>query len=450
MPSEQQTLFVLLNQISMAALFILIFCIVLLIAGVTIFKVHPIPALLIAGLILGLATGGSVETVTESLLSGFGNTLKWIGLVILFGTLLGEILAETGGADVIADSIIKLFGINRLPLGMAVIGFLVGIPVFMDVAYLTLLPTMLALSRKSGQSVLVLGLSLAMSLTVAHALIPPTPGPLAVAALLEVNIGDIIPFNVLVALAAVIGGLIWIKLNSKKLVLPILVETDTTVTVKKKITGYKKILPFAALLVPLFLMSIGSLFPMKNPFLEFIKNPVWALMIGVCCALPLIGRTDFSSRLDKFFKTSGSKSAIVILITGTGGAFGQVIKDTQIVNSLFSEVDMGHYAVLGVIIPFLLSFLFTSVTGSITVSLITTASIAAPLVTGGVLDPALTAAAIGAGSLGVIHVNSSFFWLFKEVHDISVPKLLKSFSVLSAVVAISGGLVVLLLFYLKS
>ncbi|MEP2240253.1 MAG: SLC13 family permease [Maribacter sp.] len=433
----------------MTSLFILICCIILLVVGVTVFKVHPIPALLIAGLILGLATGNSVEIVTESLLSGFGNTLKWIGLVILFGTLLGEILAETGGADVIAESIIKLFGINRLPLGMAVIGFLVGIPVFMDVAYLTLLPTMVALSKKSGQSILVLGLSLAMSLTVAHALIPPTPGPLAVAALLEINIGDMIPFNVMVALVAVIGGLIWIKLNARKLKVPSSnsIERGEEIIDKKELVGYKRILPFASLLVPLILMSLGNIFPANNPFIDFIKNPVWALMIGVCFSLPLIGKVNFSSRLNTYFQSAGSKCAIVILITGTGGAFGQVIKDTEIVNSLFSEVDIGSLSVLGVIIPFLLSFLFTTVTGSITVSLITTASIAAPLVTGGVLNPELTAAAIGAGSLGVIHVNSSFFWLFKEVHHISVTKLLKSFSMLSGVVSISGGLLILILFW---
>lgn len=434
----------------MTAFLVLIFCIVLLIVAVTVFKIHPIPALLISGLILGLATGNSVQMVTESLLNGFGNTLKWIGLVILFGTLLGEILAETGGADVIAESIIKFFGINRLPLGMAVIGFLVGIPVFMDVAYLTLLPTMVALSRKSGVSVLVLGLSLAMSLTVAHALIPPTPGPLAVAALLEINIGAMVPYNVMVALAAVIGGLIWIKLNTSKLALPNFTKVgdDNLKPKKKELKGYKLILPFVSLLVPLLLMSIGNIFPGNNPLLEFIKNPVWALMIGVCFALPLIGKDNFSTYLNTYFQSAGAKCAIVILITGTGGAFGQVIKDTEIVGALFSEVEMGGLSILGIIIPFLLSFLFTTVTGSITVSLITTASITAPLVTGGILHPELTAAAIGAGSLGVVHVNSSFFWLFKEVHNVSVSKLLRSFSVLSGVVAICGGLFLCLLFWL--
>lgn len=432
----------------MTGLLILIFCVILLIVAVTIFKVHPIPALLIAGLILGLAAGGSVNQVTESLLSGFGNTLKWIGLVILFGTLLGEILAETGGADLIADSIIKLFGVKRLPLSMAVIGFLVGIPVFMDVAYLTLLPTILALSRKSGHSVLVLGLSLAMSLTVAHALIPPTPGPLALAAILEINLGDMIPINIMVALAAIAGGLLWIKFNSKNLKLNNVNDNDTVNQNTKQITGFKRALPFVAILLPLFLMSIGTIYQGNHPVIDFIKNPVWALMIGVTFALPLLGGSNFAKRLNQYFQTSGAKSAVVILITGTGGAFGQVIKDTEIVNSLFSQVG-GDASAMGIIIPFLLSLTFTTVTGSVTVSLITSASIVAPLISNGLLHPELTAAAIGAGALGIIHVNSSFFWLFKEVHDISVSKLLKSFSLLTVFVALAGGLMVLILYFIQ-
>ncbi|MRI00115.1 gluconate transporter [Kriegella sp. EG-1] len=429
----------------MTGLFILIGCIVLLIIAITVLKVHPIPALLIAGLILGLASGNSVEVVTESLLSGFGNTLKWIGLVILFGTLLGEILAVTGGADVIADSVIKVFGTRRLPLAMAVIGFLVGIPVFVDVAYLTLLPTIIALSKKSGHSVLVLGLSLASSLTVAHALIPPTPGPLAVAAILETDIGGMIPVNITVGMFAVIGGLVFIKFNKNNLQISLPKEVLQKTQEKKSISGFKRVLPFVALLIPLILMGIGNLFSNDNPVIAFIKNPIWALLIGVVFALPLLERKNFSKKLNDYFQTSGAKSATVILITGTGGAFGQVIKDTEIVNSLLP--DAGGLAAFGIILPFLLSFMFTTVTGSITVSLITTASVMAPIVTNGGLSPEFTAAAIGAGSLGVIHVNSSFFWLFKEVHEIDTSKLLKTFSLLTAVVAFSGGLMVLALYY---
>ena len=417
-----------------------------MIVGVTVVKIHPIPVLLITGLILGLATGNSITTTTESLLNGFGGTLKWIGLVILFGTLLGEILAETGGADLIADSIINLFGIKYLPLSMAIIGFLVGIPVFVDVAYLTLLPTIIVLSRKSGHSVLVLGLSLAISLGVAHALIPPTPGPLAVAALLELDIGKIIPLNVLVAIAAVTGGLVFIKFNKKKLEHKLIPSKESQEKKKPVIKGTKKILPFVALIIPLLLMSLGAFFPYENAVIDFIKNPVWSLMIGVVVALPLIGKINFSENLNTSFKDAIIKSAPVILITGAGGAFGQVIKDSQVVVSLFSNST--DFAATGILIPFLLSLLFTSATGSITVSLITTSSIVAPLVSSGILPAEITAAAIGAGSLGIIHVNSSFFWLFKELHSVSTPKLLKSFSALTGYVALSGGLMALILYYI--
>ncbi|RKR12209.1 GntP family gluconate:H+ symporter [Maribacter vaceletii] len=434
----------------MLGLVALISCIVLLIVAVTVFKVHPIPALLVSGLLLGLATGSTVGVVTESLLSGFGNTLKWIGLVILFGTLLGEILAKTGGADIIANSIINLFGVKYLPLSMAVIGFLIGIPVFMDVAYLTLLPTILVLSRKSGHSVLVLGLSLTMSLTVAHALIPPTPGPLAVASILNLQVGKIIPLNVVVAIAAIVGGLIWVKINTQSFSTVIKKPNEDVIENKIEIKGFKKVLPYASLLVPLLCMSLGAIFSTSNPFIAFVSNPVWALMIGVVLALPLMPMKNFASELNNYFNESGAKCAIVILITGVGGAFGQVIKDTEIVNSLFTEVGGGNLTVLTVIIPFLLSFLFTTVTGSITVSLITTSSIVAPLISSGAFYPELTAAAIGAGSLGVVHVNSSFFWLFKEVHNVGVSKLLKSLSLLTAIVAFSGGIMVVIIYFIKS
>lgn len=431
----------------MTSLSILILCILLLILAVTVFKVHPIPALLICGLILGLSTGSPVEAVTESLLNGFGNTLKWIGLVVFFGAVLGEILAVTGGADTIADGIIKLFGPKQLPLSMVLIGFLIGIPVFVDVAYLTLLPTITGLSKRSGHSVLLLGLALASGLTVAHALIPPTPGPLAMAAILEVDIGSMIPVNGLVGLVALAGGLLWLSLNKKRLKISVATVDESGPLQKKSLKTYQKVLPFLSLLTPLFLMALGTLVPKGNALIQIISNPVWALMIGVGISLPLLEVAQLKKELNNYMNNAGSKSAVVILITGVGGAFGQVIKDSGIVTSLVS--DTADLSAIGILLPFLLSFLFTTVTGSITVSLVTTASIAAPLVSGGMMDPTLTAAAIGAGSLGIIHVNSSFFWLFKEVHDLSVLKLLRTFSLLTAVVALSGGLMVLLLSLFK-
>ena len=193
-------------------------------------------------------------------------------------------------------------------------------------------------------------------------------------------------------------------------------------------------------------MASGSFLPQGHPIVDFIKNPVWALLIGVFLSLPLLKRANFSNRMNSLFKTACEKSAQVILITGCGGAFGQVIKDSGIVDTLLS--DYTGVASTGVLVPFFLSFLFTSVTGSITVSLITTTSIVAPMVSKGTLDPSLTAAAIGAGSLGLIHVNSSFFWLFKETHNIATSKLLGSFTLLTGIVALSAGIMVFVLSYL--
>ncbi|WP_286174629.1 SLC13 family permease [Cytophaga sp. FL35] len=420
--------------------------ILLLILAVTKFKVHPIPALLITGLILGLSTGSTVENVTQSLLNGFGETLKWIGLIIFFGTLLGEILSSTGGSDIIADSIIKTFGNKYLPISVATIGFIIGIPVFMDVAYLTLLPTLVVLSKKSNHSILTLGLALSISLTVAHALIPPTPGPLAVAAILDTEVGRIIPLNSIVALVAIGIGLLFISMVGKKI--QVKQEIDYSTKSKYRLKGVKKMLPFIAILAPLFLMSLGTIISTKNQLIEFVKNPIWALLIGLLFSLPLINQKDFNKKLHSYFQDAGAKSAIVILITGTGGAFGQVIKDTQIVENLIS--DATNITALGILIPFLLGLLFTTVTGSITVSLITTASIVAPLVSNGLLDPSFATAAICAGSLGIIHVNSSFFWLFKEVHHLTTSNVLKSFSLISFLVSISAGLLVFLLSILFS
>ncbi len=428
----------------MESIFLLLLTIVLLILGVSWLKINPIFLLLFAGLFLGLTSGMDVKETSNSLFSGFGNTLKWIGLVIFLGTLLGEILAESGGANVIANTIISVFGKENLVYSMAFIGLLVGIPVFMDVAYLTLLPTIVALSKKTGKSALFLGLSLALSLTVSHALIPPTPGPVAVSSMFNIELGSIIPTNFLVALAAVIPGTWLINRWSKR-------EASTEIAIKRDSyeepltnTGYKKLLPFAALLAPILLMSTGAFINSDQGLLQFIQNPVWALFMGLGVSLFLLKREGFSSKLNELCGQAASKSAMVILITGAGGAFGQIIKDTEIVNNTLPQIGElnGFYLLL----PFLLAMLLTTLTGSITVSLLTTASIVTPLISKAEIPPQLITAAICAGSLGVIHVNSSFFWLFKELHQVSVTKVLKTFSVLSFIYSILAGLTVVLIY----
>lgn len=258
--------------------------------------------------------------------------------------------------------------------------------------------------------------------------------------MLNTEVGNIIPLNIVAAITAIFIGVAFILLFRSKLQHPVIEGNPKEETTTDCISGYKRALPFLALISPLTLMGIGSFLSDDYQVVAFIKSPLWALLIGILFTLPLLPKPNRLKQVNSQFSVAMKKSAAVILITGCGGAFGQVIKDTNIVTQLISNPS--QIASLGILLALLLSFLFTTVTGSITVSLITTASIMAPLVSEGALSPEITAAAIGAGSLGIIHVNSSFFWLFKETHQLTAKKVLRSFSLATLTMALGSGLVI--------
>lgn len=190
-------------------LIILVLSLIFLILSVSKFKLHPFIALLLATIILGISLGlGGTQTV-DILLEGFGKTMKWIAIVVILGAFIGEVLSETGGALRISSSVIKWLGERKLPWGMGITGYLVSIPVFVDVAYIILQPVTEMLATKSKKPVLVIGLALTAGLTVSHTLIPPTPGPIAVASLLDVNIGRLLLINGFIGLCAMTGGILW-------------------------------------------------------------------------------------------------------------------------------------------------------------------------------------------------------------------------------------------------
>jgi len=194
---------------------------VLLIVSISRWKLHPFLALILAALFLGLLVGLDGKRTVEVLLDGFGSTMKWIAIVVILGAFIGEVLDRTGGAFRISEKILKLVGQARLPWAMGLTGYIVSIPVFVDVAYILFQPVTEALAKRSKTPVLVVGLALTAGLTVSHTLMPPTPGPLAVAALLDADIGRLLIINSFVALFAVTGGVLWAKLYCKKFVLPL-------------------------------------------------------------------------------------------------------------------------------------------------------------------------------------------------------------------------------------
>ena len=429
---------------------------ILLIVSISRWKLHPFVALILASVLLGLLVGLGGKSTVEVLLTGFGSTMKWIAIVVILGAFIGEVLNETGGAIRISDKILKLVGQKRLPWAMGLTGYIVSIPVFVDVAYILFQPVTEALAKRSKIPVLVVGLSLTAGLTVSHTLMPPTPGPLAVASLLEANIGRMLLLNAFIAIFAVTGGVIWATKYCKKFLLPLdkeplsKVETYTVQDNNGEQSRGVVLLDLLPILVPIILMGMGAFFESGESalgnILGFLSMPLIAVLLGAAIAAFQYMRVSRNSTFGKLVEAAIVKSALVIMITGAGGAFGYVIRESGVQDALgafFSELPY-----LGFLLPFIIAAVLTTSTGSITVSLIGAASIMGPLLNSMPYSPEMMAALIGSGSFCVFHANASFFWLLNRLHNAPVNTLYKTYTIQSLIMGLSGllGIGILLLF----
>ena len=391
---------------------------ILLVVSISCWHLHPFIALILAALGLGLLVGLDGKSTTEVLLNGFGATLKWIAVVVILGAFIGEVLNETGGALRISDKVLKWVGKKRLPWAMGITGYLVSIPVFVDVAYILFHPITEALSKRSKTPVIVVGLALTAGLTVSHTLMPPTPGPLAVASLLEANIGRMLLINAFLAIFVVVAGVLWAKLYCKRFLLPF----DTNpISDQLEVPAQEKS-------------------PEKNGSVLLDLLPISAIQFVI-----VTKKSDFS----RLGESAIVKSALVIMITGAGGAFGYVIRESGIQNALGDYFSTVPY--IGFLLPFIIAAVLTSATGSITVSLIGAASIIGPLAPSLPYSPEMLAGLIGCGSFCVFHANASFFWLLNRLHDIPVNTLYKTYTLQSLIMGLSGllGVGILLLLGVK-
>ncbi len=434
-------------------LLILLLCVVLLLLSISRWNVHPFLALLAVGLLFGIGSGlGAVNSV-DLLMEGFAKTLKWIGVIMILGAMIGEISNETGGAEQIARSTLKLSGEKRLPFAMGLTGYVISIPVFVDVAYIMMQTVTEALAAKSKQNILGVGLSLATGLTATHALMPPTPGPLAVAGILDGQLGRIILINTFVAFSAMAGGLAWAMFYCRNVELPYDAEIRKKYagTESREITAERSDSTLLALLpifVPLVLIAISSFISSDQSgtwivCVRFLGTPLVALSIGVLLAMLQYGRNFSMTKISNVAERSIEKAALVIMITGAGGAFGHIIKNSGVTETI--SVYASDIGAVGFLFPFVLASIFTTTTGSLTVSMITTASIVAPLMPALGISAEMTAALIGSGSFCVFHVNSSFFWLLNRLHNAPPAILLKTFTVQSLCMGLGGLAAVLVL-----
>ncbi|MFC2113438.1 GntP family permease [Bacteroidota bacterium] len=427
---------------------ILLFFLLLLIFSISKWNVHPFVALILTALALGVSLGMGGQQTVEVLLKGFSETLRWIAIIIILGAFIGEVLQETGGAFRISGGIIKLVGEKKLPWAMGMTGYLVSIPVFVDVAYILFQPIIESLSVKSKRPVLYIGLSLAAGLTVSHTLIPPTPGPMAVASLLGVNIGRMLMINLIVAIFAMIGGVLWVifvvkrswidydkKLieasHSKKNEIPDTITTDRG----------NLLIDVLPILAPIILIALGSFLNFETATItarifNFISTPLVAVLVGALIAVLQIRTNNKRNVVNRLVEQAIIKSALVIMITGAGGSLGYVIRESGIQNEIVHVFT--DFPFLGIMLPFIVASILTISTGSITVSLVGTASMLGPMVNSLPVSPEMVAALIGCGSFCVFHANSSFFWLLNRLHEVPPKILYRTFTMQSLIMGISG------------
>jgi GntP family gluconate:H+ symporter len=432
----------------MISLFVLIIVMVLLIMATTKYKVHPFLTLLLAALIMGFAGGLDSKMVIIKMTEGFGNTLRSIGIIIAFGTIIGAYLEKSGGAQAMASSILKIVGKNRSQLAMNFTGFIVSIPVFCDSGFVILAALNKALSKKSGISLAVLAVALSTGLYATHVFVPPTPGPLAAAGTLGADIGLVLIFGLLVAIPAALIGLSWAMYSGKNIDIRVDAnDSNENNTDKLPRTG----LSFAPIIVPIILIAMKSVADYPTaPFGDdiffritiFLGNPVMALLIGVLLAFQL----KSAKKEDTHFNwvAEGLKNAgIIILITGAGGAFGNVLRATDLGDTMGTVLS--HWKI-GIFLPFLIAAVLKSAQGSSTVSIITTAALMAPLLAPMGMESeiakALVVLAIGAGAMTVSHVNDSYFWVVSQFSNMNTATALRTHTMATLAQGIAGIVVI--------
>ena len=435
---------------------ILLLFLLVLILAISKWNIHPFIALIIVAVGLGLSLGMGGEQTIEVLLKGFSETLRWIAVIIILGAFIGEVLQESGGAFRISNSVVKRVKEKNLPWAMGLTGYLVSIPVFVDVAYILLQPITESLAVKSKKPVLYLGLALTAGLTVSHTLIPPTPGPMAVASLLNVDIGRMLAVNLFVALCAMVGGIFFVKIfvndlwleYDKKIVDESLVAEQESISDAQSGHVFFDLLP---ILIPIVLMGFGAFVDFKenNPIhdlMHFMTLPLVAVFMGAFISIYQLKTSDKRSLINRLVEQAIVKSALVIMITGAGGSLGYVIKQSGIQVEIV-EV-FAAYPFLGMMLPFVVAAILTTSTGSITVSLVGTASMIGPMSDSLSISPEMIAAMIGCGAFCVFHANSSFFWLLNRLHEVPPKILYRSYTLQSLAMGFAGLIGALILYTL--
>ncbi len=437
-----------------------LFGIVVLLILILRFKIQAFIALLIGSILVGVLSGMEPQVIIKTMQEGMGSTLGFVAVVVGLGAMFGAILEHSGGAESLATFLLSKFGEKRSSWALMLTGFIVAIPVFFDVAFIILVPMIYALQRKTKKSLLLYGIPLLAGLAITHSFIPPTPGPVAVADIVKADLGWVIFFGFLTGIpTAIVCGPLFAKYIAKKIHID---APELQVSTDEQKTFPSVAIIISIIAIPILLIILNTL--LNSPligekmvskkileWLGMIGHPFSALIIANIIAWYTLGiRRGFTKdKLLNITTQSMGPAGIIILLTGAGGVFKQML-----VNTGAGEMLANYFSNAGVSIllfAFIAAALIRILQGSATVAMITAAGLTSPLLAETISEPkkALIVIAIASGATILSHVNDSGFWLVSKYLGLSEKQTFKSWTVMTSLLALTGFLTasVLALFF---
>jgi len=428
-----------------------------LILLIAVVKLNPVITLFVVSLALAIVAGMPFSSVIRSFEAGVGGTLGHIAIIVALGTMLGKMMAESGAADQIANTLIRLFGEKNVPWAMVFIGMLVGLPAFFEVGFVLLVPVAFTVARRTGTSLVLVGLPMVAGLSVVHGLVPPHPAAMLAVTIYKADVGRTIFYALLIGIpTAIIAGPLYAKLIAPH------VQLATENPMAAQIAGHDetRALPsfwisLLTILLPVILMLIGSWADAVsapgsalNNGLRLVGNDDLALLIGALVSFVTLGTMRGFSRdtILRFSNECLAPTATITLLVGAGGGFGRVLLDSGVSGAMIVAAMQSHVPLL--LLAWLLAALMRVATGSSTVAMTTAAGIVAPIAlhsTG--VHPELLAIATGAGSLIFSHVNDGGFWLVKEYFNMSVGQTMKTWTICETIISVTALIFTAALWY---
>jgi len=437
--------------------FLLISALVAVIALVVLiarFKINPFVVLMTVSLSLGVVTGMPLPAIVKSFETGVGGTLGHIAIIVALGTMMGKMMAESGGADRIAHTLIQLFGEQRVPWAMMVVGLLVGLPVFFEVGFVLLVPIAFNIARRTNTPLTLVGLPMVAGLSVVHGLVPPHPAAMLAVTAYNADIGRTVLYALLVGTpTAILAGPLYARVIAPHIQLdphnPI-ADQFVEETSRENMPSFS--LTLATILLPIVLMLVGSwadafTVPQTriNGVLHLLGSADIALLVGAGVSFVTLGKMRGFSRetIQKFADESLAPTATILLLIGAGGGFGRILQDSGTSQAIINLALRAHISIL--FSAWLVAALVRLATGSATVAMTMAAGIIAPVALHTGVRPELLTIATGAGSLVFSHVNDGGFWMVKEYFGMTITQTMKSWSICETIISVVALLLALLL-----